>query len=117
MATATVADVRTAHPEFTEALYDDAAVTAAISVAAALFSFDTDAICDLSAHLLSIASEDNRAADNGAGVVTSEEIGDRIVQYKTVAETGDEAWYARTAYGRLFLQRRRASAVNFPRVF
>ena len=116
MATATVSDVRLAHPELTEVVFDDAAVTRAIDVATDIFSFDTDAICDLAAHVLTLAAEDTAETDDGAGVILSEWIGNRRVQYRSAAGEGDE-WYGRSSYGRQFLQRRRSSAVGMPRVF
>ena len=116
MATATVAAFRAAHAEF--AAVTDDTVTAALGVARTIYSLSEQGIIEVCAHLLAIASEDTAKADDGAGVVTAQTIGDRRAQYMTQAQgAGAAAWWARTSYGRLFLVLEQRSVARFPRVW
>lgn len=97
--------------EFPESAYDDAAVTRALDEAGAIYTQTARGRLYLAAHYLVLNAAARQEIDDGAGVVTMERLGPRSVSYQTVARDADDAGFARTAYGRRFLElRRRAGA-------
>ena len=104
MAVPTVAEFRAQLPEFTEADYPDARVTAQIGLARRLHDVRKTAILYLTAHLFALEEEQTGQVDGGAGVVSSEKIGPRQVAYLTQADGSERrAFFATSAYGRMFL--------------
>lgn len=96
-----VADFAAAFPEFS---VDSSDVQGALDTACAIHSFKPLATLYLAAHLLVLASEDQAGPDGGSGEVTSEtSVGNKLTQYKAMAETGGEVFFTRTSYGRTFL--------------
>ena len=100
----TVADFRAAYPSFT----DDDAITAALAEAQDIFSATERGVFLLTAHLLTIASGFDAEA-------TVERAGQQWVTLVAQAETGGEAFFTSTIYGRRFLAHRKARIV--PAVF
>ena len=98
--TPTAADFKIQFPEF-RAEQDDA-VTAMLDLAASVNAQSTNLISYLTAHLLTVASADGKM-DGGSGEVTMDGIGPRQVSYRTMAETGDEVFFTRSSYGRMYL--------------
>ena len=86
-------------------------MTRAITLASRLHNKSAEALLYLTAHMLALEEEQIGAEtrnglepDGGAGVVTSEQIGPRRIDYLTQA--GDDerrAFYVTTSYGRTFL--------------
>ena len=99
-------------PEIT--VSSDAVVNAAGELALRISNVSQDAVLYLTAHLLSIQSEDTGAPDGGAGEVVSERTGPMDTKYLVQAETNREVFFTRTSYGRMFLiLERRAPARPF----
>ena len=97
--------------EFPEATYPDAAVSRALDDAASIYNRTARGQLYLTAHYLLLDTGAQQVVDDGAGAVTMERIGPRSVSYMSVARDADDSGYARTAYGRRFLElRRRAGA-------
>ena len=66
------------------------------------------------AHLLALdESAPPSAADGGAGVVVSESVGPRSVSYMPTSESGSDAWWDQTKYGREFRELRRVTPAAF----
>ena len=101
---------RALYPEF--AAVPDGDVEQALQSARAHHDVIPEAVAAAAAHLLAVAVEDTGAADNGAGVVTVENIGNRDVTY--AMPSGRIYWW-RTAYGRRFVELTRTAAGSFPR--
>ena len=114
MAAPTLADFRSRFPEFSTA---DSAVERVLARAKRFHALTVEGWLLAAAHLLALV-DDTAAYDGGAGVVTSETIGPRTIDYETVSEgDGRRVFFASTRYGREFLTvedytpRRRISAV------
>ena len=66
------------------------------------------------AHLAALESEVTGAPDGGSGVVASETIGPRKVEYKTQAMASRDVFFEQTSYGRSMLAREsRSPAARF----
>ncbi len=96
-------DFRSAFPEFSAT--EDALVTAAINTAYGMHSAKRLATLALTAHLLVVMNEDDISEpDGGSGEVTGEtSVGNKISQYRVMADSGPEVFFTRTSYGRAFL--------------
>ncbi len=101
-------------PEFSEVTDD--AVQRWIERASEIHATSETATLYLAAHLVAVDREDS-GVDDGAGVVVGESVGPKSVQYKTQAESGDQAFFARTKYGRLFLTLERRATAFSARVY
>ena len=101
-ARATPAQVRARFPEFTEQAHPDAVVVAAIGTASRLTAGNGDILLAATAHLLALRVENTGAPDGGSGVVAQETVGPRMVMYEAEARGDGDAFWLRTAYGRLF---------------
>lgn len=98
--------------EFPEATYDDAAVSRALDEAADIYTLTARGQLYLAAHYLVLNAAAQQEIDDGAGAVTMERMGPRSVSYRSVARDADDAGYARTAYGRRFLELRRIAGAG-----
>ena len=98
------ADFRARYPQFND--YPDDALAIALAEAYELTGVSPAATLACAAHLLVVSAQEGVDADGGAGVVTAETIGPRIVSYATQASGHDaarRAFFAPTAYGRRVL--------------
>ena len=103
-------------PEFDDVA--DSAVNVWLGHAAEIHSLSETATLYLAAHLVALDGEDSVGqVDGGAGVITSETIGPKSATYMTQARSGDETFFARTQYGRLFLTIERRVTAFSARVF
>ena len=115
-----ISDFREQFPAPAFELTSDAEITRALYDALLLHSINETATLYCAAHLLALKAEYvdelGRAVDTpdgGSGVVKSEKLGPRQIQYMTMA--GDDerrVFYATTPYGRMFL----ALEARVPRV-
>ena len=110
MAAPTVAEFRAQFPTaFPVATHPDTLIEARISEARQIHAVRKLATLYLTAHLIAVDAENTGKPDGGSGVVTSEKIGPRTVNYATQAGGGREgtdkrrAFFATTSYGRRFL--------------
>ena len=109
MAAPTVAEFRAQFgADFPETTYPDATVEARIKEARLIHAVRKLATLYLTAHLIAIDAENTGEPDGGSGVVTSEKIGPRQVDYATQAggterSKARRAFFATTSYGRRFL--------------
>ena len=83
----------------------DTDVEWALARARPIFSVGDEGHYYCAAHLLAIRPEGTGAADGGSGVVVSETIGPKRVDYATQAGSGGDegawrVWFDRTSYGR-----------------
>ena len=107
-----VAAFRTQFPEPLFASDDDADVALALSEAMCLHNQNDLATLYCTAHLLALNHERTDARgnviagpDGGSGVVVSEKIGPRQIEYMTTAgEDERRAFFATTSWGRRFLE-------------
>ena len=106
-----ITDFRAKFTEFPETLKPNEDVQDALDVAFQLWDLSRLGVLYLAAHILVLDSERYASGtvqpDGGSGLVTSETIGPQRIDYKTQAENGDDVFYARTSYGRLFLSLKR----------
>ena len=94
-----------AYPEFADAnAYPDARVEALLAESQVHWSRDAHGVYLVLAHLLS------RDPDGYAGEVTGTQVGEQRDAMRPQAESGQDAFYTSTEYGRRFLQYMRASA-------
>ena len=98
----TVADFRAKFPEFVGTA--DAAVSTLITEAYGITDVARSATLYCIAHLAALEAESTAKLDGGSGVVKSETIGPRKVEYMTQAKTEREVFFATTAYGRRVLR-------------
>lgn len=71
------------------------------------------AVLYLAAHLLVIGEEHTGKPDGGSGEVTAEtSVGSKRAEYAAMAESGREAFFTRTSYGRHFLALEKRIAVK-----
>ena len=112
-----IAVVRARFPEFADTA--DAEIAVLTQTALSISAISQDALLYLVGHLIAISAEETGEADGGSGEVVSERIGAKAVSYAAQAKSGDEAFYTRTAYGRLFLalERRAPARALSVRVF
>ena len=103
-------------PEFDDVI--DQSVETWLGHAAEIHSLSKTATLYLAAHLVALDREESgQVVDHGAGVITSETIGPKSVTYMNQARSGDEVFFARTEYGRLFLTLERRATAFSARVF
>lgn len=95
----TVAAIRGRFAEFAQRT--DSEIAAAAAAALELSAVSEEATLHLAAHLLALSSERDGSPDGGAGEVSMEQTGGRIVHYVSMARTGDEVWWTTTPYGRI----------------
>ena len=103
MADITLAEFRQRFPEF--AATDDAVISSLIPQAYEISDVSAEASAYCLAHLVSLEAERpaDGAPDGGAGVVRSETIGPRRIDYMTQAARNREAFFEPTIYGRRVL--------------
>ena len=95
--------IRSRFPELTSQDYPDSALDLAAESAMNIFSLNTEGALHLAAHFAVVWRMENTGeADGGAGVVSQEQIGPRMVTYRTMSE-GDDTFFERTSYGRTYL--------------
>ena len=94
------ADFKAAYPAFNST--QDSEVNAALAEAQDLFRTTERGVFLLTAHLLTIN------ADGFDAETTAERVGEQAVSVKAQAETGRDAFYTSTLYGRRFLAHRNA---------
>lgn len=119
MATSTVAAFRAAYAEFGAADYPDTNVQAALDAATTLWASHVDGIHAATAHLLSLQAEQTASTDNGAGVLDLQRKGSLTEEFQTMVSAGNQsdAFWVRSAYGRMFVMFRNASTSRLPRAF
>ena len=106
MAVGTLAQFRERFAEFSTT--EDSAVSLALEEAGLIHAVRTLAHLYLTAHLIEL--ERLRAAGTpAAGEVSFERAGSLMVQYKTQAEAGGDAFFTSTEYGKHFLTLERRS--------
>lgn len=99
---------RTRYPEFASVSDDEVLIQLGDALCIA-GSCGTSAILALAAHLLVLdKNQDDDTIDGGNGETTSESVGSVSVSMKSQADTGEEAFYTSTKYGRRYLILRRA---------
>ena len=114
--TSMLAWFREEFPEFED--LSDQGVETWLDRAVEIHSLSDTATLYLAAHLVALDREESgEVVDHGAGVITSETIGPKSVTYMTQARSGDETFFARTQYGRLFLTIERRVTAFSVRVF
>lgn len=91
-----------------ESGHSDQDVQGAIDEAREFHNVKPLATLNCAAHLLAIGAEDSASPDGGSGVVISEGVGPKRVQYATQVggsfdADGKAAFFATTSYGRKFL--------------
>ena len=96
----TATEIKAMFPEL--AKKSDSEVNMAIGEAYELSDVSRRATAFLAAHLCAVTTEGN-ALDGGLGEVSGEQLGPQRISYKTQAETGKEAFFTSTKYGRRFL--------------
>ena len=113
----TAAQVKARFSEFATTADDE--ITTAASTALRISAVDAEATLHLTAHLLSLRSGQTGKPDGGSGEVAKERIGDRDLEYVTLAAgAGREAFFSTSPYGRLFLiLESRSPARLLPKVF
>ena len=99
--TATLEKFRDQFPEFPDTVASDAVVELALATAKVLHAVRELATLYLTAHLVVLAQDvDSGTVRNTEA--TERKVGPLMVRYITQAETGDEAFYTSTVYGKLF---------------
>ena len=98
----TVAEFREKFPEFSTT--DNDTVSQLITEAYVITDVSRTATLYCIAHLAALMAETTAKLDGGSGVVKSETIGPRKIEYMTQATTEREAFFAITAYGRRVLR-------------
>ena len=101
MAEPTVDGFRADFGEFSET--DDGLVALALRQARAFYDRDHDGTYLATAHLLTLEARESKSDVGGSGEVTMEQFGRKMASYKPMAESGDETFWSRTTYGRLYL--------------
>jgi len=97
----TAAEFKLKFPEL--ASRTDDAIDAAVAQAMTVNNQSVDIVCNLAAHFLALASEHRGDVDGGSGEVNMDMIGPRQIQYTAMAASGDEVFFSRSAYGRMYL--------------
>ena len=107
----TVAEFKEKFPEFGSTT--DETVSTLITEAYEITDVARNATLYCIAHLAALEAETTAKLDGGSGVVKSETIGPRKIEYMTQAENEREAFFATSAYGRrvLRIESRTPSAV------
>lgn len=113
----TAAEVKARFSEF--AATADADIATAASTALRISAVDAEATLHLTAHLLAMRSGETGKPDGGSGEVAKERVGDRDLEYVTLARgPGRESFFSTSPYGRLFLiLESRSPARLLPKVF
>ena len=101
MADITVAEFRERFDEFADLA--DTLVSDLIGEAYGLSDTSRRATLYCVAHLCALESEHTGAPDGGAGVVSSEEVADRKVTYRTQSMKDRDVFFEATSYGRRML--------------
>ena len=115
----TVDRFRQEFPEFAAEEHADAVVQRALNNAFEMHSLKALATLYLAAHLVAIGEEHTGQPDGGSGEIIEERTGPFTQKFTPQGgKDGKGAFYARTSYGRMFLElERRTPAKRFPRVF
>lgn len=92
----------------------DSVVELAIEDALLIYALCDAGVLYLSAHILTLHAESGVGSaggvvDGGDSEVTSESGGGVSASFKSMADTGSDAFFATTAYGRMFLTIRKTS--------
>lgn len=105
-------DFRVRLPEFVATA--DSVVEFALGDALLIYALCDTGVLYLAAHILTLHAESGVGStggtvDGGDGETTSESAGGVSASFKAMADTGSEAFFATTAYGRMFLTIRKTS--------
>jgi hypothetical protein len=110
---ANLANFRGLFPEFDAPVATDVQVEYSIELAREQHRCSENAILYLSAHQIALWTSEGTGSEfsgenQGSGFASSQKVGDLQVTY-TVPTNADDAYYARTSYGRQFLALKNAA--------
>lgn len=108
----TAAEVKAFFAEFGDT--DDGVVERAINTAYQITDVSRDCTMYCVGHLLTVATQQTGTTDGGAGVITSERVGPKMVMFKTQAQQSPDVFFEQTPYGRMVLTlETRSATANF----
>jgi len=113
----TAAEFKAKFPELSAT--EDSVIDGLIALAMTVNEQSTDIVLYLSAHFVVLEKEQTGDIDGGSGEVNMDMIGPRQVGYKTMASQGDDVFFSRSPYGRMYLMlsRRQAARTLAVRVY